>query len=304
MAGKVFISCGQRPPVEKKAAEAVAKLLKDDFGLTPYLSFKIQSLEDIMTITRELRSSDYFIFIDFLRHTKKTHDLPCSIFSHQELALAHHLGFKDMIALQQKGVPFEGFLKYVLSNPEQFVDEKDLIKRVKRLVEERGWSASYSRNLIVEELGFTPLLQYRDHTGTYLERVWQVRIENKRPDTAAIGAVCILDFIKTADGNEIPSPDRSYLKWAGQSGYERTILPLDFGNIDLFSIHADKAGLFLHSSWDAPRDPIIKEDGDYQLFFKLFSQGFPLVEFAVKIELRWSRPSPSDWNFKSTASLV
>lgn len=304
MPGKVFISCGQRPPDERRIAEAVSKLLKNEFGLTPYLAFRIQSLDDIMTISKELSSSDYYLFIDFLRDPKRPQDLPCSLFTHQELALAYHLGFQGIIALQQNDAPLEGFLRYVLSNPEPFNDENDLLDKVRRLISERGWTHDYSRNLVVRKVGFSDPIHYRDHTGAFLERVWQVRVENRRPDVAALGTVCILDHVQTVEGAAIEATDRSYLKWAGQSGYERTILPKDFGDIDLFAIHAEKPGLFLHSLRDTPREPILTDGGDYELFFKLFSQGFPLVEFSVKLKLRRTEPSPSEWDQEPTATLV
>lgn len=305
MAGKVFISCGQKTDDEKRIAKTISKILKEELGFTPWLAFRIQSLKDIMTITKELRSSDYFLFIDFLRYPKDNKDLPVSLFTHQELALAHHVGFQEMIALQQKGVPQQGFLRYLLSNPESFDNENDLLKKIRQLVKDRKWSPDYSRNLVVRELGFTDTIGYKDHTGVFLERVLQIRVENKRSDVAAIGTVCILDYIQTADGTRIESPDRSYLKWAGQAGYERTILPKDFGDIDLFSIHGNKPGLFLHSLKDTPREPILTDDGDYELFFKLFSPDFSLIEFSVKIKLKWTPKRVIEkWTFKSSASLV
>ena len=218
--------------------------------------------------------------------------------------MAHHLGFQGIVALKQSGAPLEGFLRYVLSNPEPFDDEKDLLDKVRRLVREREWSPDYSRNLVVRELGFSELIQYRDHTGASIERVWQVRVENRRPDVAAVGTVCILDHIQKLNGARIEPVDRSYLKWAGQAGYEQTILPEDFGDIDVFAIHDDKPGIFLHSLRDTtPREPIVVDDGDYELFFKLFSQGFPLVEFSVKVELHWAPLRHVEWSNKSTASL-
>ncbi|MCX5638302.1 MAG: hypothetical protein NTX52_11515 [Planctomycetota bacterium] len=304
MAGKVFISCGQRAEEEKGIAKKVRKLLQDEFGLTTYLSFRIQSLKDIMTITKELSSSDYYLFIDFLRESNRAEDLPCSLFTHQELALAHHLGFDRIIALQQKDAPREGFLRYVLSNPESFNDENDLLDKVRALVRERDGKPEYSRNLVVTELHLLDPIYYADHTGSFFERVWQVKVENRRPDIAAVGSVCILDYILTENGNLIVPFDRSYLKWAGQSGYERTILPKDFACIDVFAIHADRPGLFLHSLRDTPRKPILQNDGNYKLSFKLFSQGFPLLEFCIRIELRWRPPNTASWPQESTATLV
>ena len=303
MTGKVFVSCGQRPPDERRIALAVKDLLEREFGLTIYLAFKVQSLDDIMTITNELRSSDYYLFIDFIRRPDLPHDLPVSLFTHQELSLAYHLGFRDIIAFQQKGAPLEGFVRYVLSNPETFADQHDLLDKLRVLVSEKGWSKAFSRNLVVEEVGFTPPIQYRDHTGAFLEYVWQVRVCNRRPDSAAVGTVCILNYIRTPNRRKLESPDRSYLKWAGQAGYERTILPDDFGDIDLFSLHADRPGVFLHSLRDTPREPILTDDGEYELFYKLFSQGFPLVEFSVKLDLKWTQLTVAQWDNRSRALL-
>jgi len=271
MAGKVFISCGQRPPDEQKVATKIAEILSDEFDLSTYLAFKIQSLDDIMTITQELRSSDYYLFIDFVRKPDNPQDLEISLFTHQELALAHHLGFQNIIAFQEKGAPLEGFIRYVLSNPDYFDGKDDLYKKIRSHVKAKEWSPDYSRNLTIEQLGFTELMQYRDHTGVFTEKTWQVRVFNKRPEDAARNTVCILDDIKTIDDQKIDPFDRSYLKWAGQAGYERTILPEDFGDIDLFSLHTDSPGIFLYSLRDTSRTPIIQNNGTYDLNFKLFS---------------------------------
>ena len=203
MAGKVFISCGQWPPREKSIAEKVASLLDKEFKLNPYLSFRIQTLEDVMTITDELSSSDYFLFIDFLREaeTEKI-QLPISLYSHQELALARHLGFKNnIIALKEKGTPNEGFIKYVLSNPEEFDSEEDLLGKIRSLIKERGWDPDYSRNLVVSGLSPTYPWEYRDHIMCTFECVWQIKVNNRRPDVASIGTVCVLDCIKDKEGN-------------------------------------------------------------------------------------------------------
>ena len=306
MPGKVFISCGQRPPDETRIATTIKSILKNDFGLDSYLAFKIQSLNDVMIITNELRSSDYYLFIDFVRRPTHAYDLPVSLFTHQELALAHHIGFSDIIALQQDNAPMDGFLRYVLSNPEHFSDEADLYAKVRSLVASRSWSRAFSRNLVLINLGFQQNpFYYTDHSGSFLVCAYQVRVMNKRPDTAATGTVCILDYyIRMSDGTRFNSPDRSYLKWAGQAGYERTILPNDFGDIDILSVHADRPGVFLHSLRDTPRDPIIDANSVYRLHFKLYSRDFQLTEFVVEVDLRWTAPTPPNWSNPSTAKLL
>jgi hypothetical protein len=188
-----------------------------------------------------------------------------------------------MIALQQKGAPLEGFLKYVLGNPECFDGDDDLVEKIRGLVRARGWSRTYSRNLVVTGLKmFGPIL-YQDHTGPNTMKVWNAVIENRRPDVAAVRTVCILDEIESG-GHLSPSPDRSYLKWSGQATYENTLLPEDSGEVTLCCIHQNERGLFLVSTRDVvPRSPVILDNGPHLLRFKVFSEGFPLLEFAVQL---------------------
>ena len=304
MVGRVFISCGQRPP-ERDTADKIAQMLKRKFGLDYYLAFKVQGLNDIMKITEELKSSDYYLFVDFLR--RNGDGLPCSLFTHQELALAHHVGFKDIIALQEEGLKPEGFLKYVQANPEHFKNEDELLNKIEQLVEERKWSKDFSRNLVLESVRFFDLpITYADQTGQHLELEWQARIGNRRPDVAAVNSLCILDSIKPQDGSEQPSQDRSCLKWAGGlQAYQKTILPLDHGIIDVLSVHADEQGLFLHSQSDLrPRTPIAVEEGEYILKYKVYSEGFPLLPFSIRINYRRTTPGLTQWENRTTVEVV
>ncbi len=282
MVGKVFISCGQREG-EREIAEKVKGLLKEKFALESYLAFKVQGLDDIMKITEELKASDYYLFIDFKRAGKQ--DLACSLFTHQELALAHHVGFRDIIALQEEGMPLEGFLRYVLSNPEHFETEEELLQKIEQLVRDKGWNKDYSRNLVIAEVKkYSPVVTYTDQTGAFTEFIWHAKVVNKRPDIAAVNAVCILDSITGPNGIELKSKDRSYLKWAQHTqSYMITILPQDFGVIDIFSVRASPSGVFLHSALDSQREAIILTEGLYKLKYKLFSSGFPLLPFIVEV---------------------
>jgi hypothetical protein len=160
LTGKVFISCGMASPEETDAALKVSELLRSaPFNLTPYVAIKVQSTDDIMTIIKELRLSDYYLFIDFKRE---------SMFTHQEFALAHHLQFgSNIIALRENGAPEpRGFLRYVLSNPEWFSTTDELLKKVQTLVSAKGWTPNYSRSLVVSPR-LTPSggIPYGDHTG-------------------------------------------------------------------------------------------------------------------------------------------
>jgi hypothetical protein len=301
LVGYVFISCGQRP-AERETAKKIQALLKDKFSLESYLAFQVQGLNDIMKITEELKASDYYLFIDFLRKD----GLPISLFTHQELALAHHVGFRDIITLQQNGLPLEGFLRYVQSNPEHFNEETDLLEKVEQLVRDKGWNKTFSRNLVVQSVEkLSNPITYVDHTGQSTEFVWHVKIVNRRPDITAVNAVCILDSITYPDGSEQASQDRSYLKWAGHAqGYSHTILPEDFGTVDVFSIKGGAQGLFLHSALDARRVPILLAEGVYRLNYKLFSEGFPLLKFTIEVDYKLHQGDGGFWTNETEARLV
>jgi hypothetical protein len=304
MVGRVFISCGQRPGREKETANKIGILLKEKFSLESYIAINVQSLNDIMKITQELRTADYYLFIDFLRRDKG--DIPFSLFTHQELALAHNLGFNEMIAFKEEGAPIEGFLRYVQSNPEPFSSEADLLEKIEVLVRERKWNKDYSRNLVLENIS-APIgpFVYADHTGQSLEYVWHAKIRNRRPDAAAVNTVCILDSIEHKGKTE-SSSDRSNIKWARQIGYQRTIFPEDYGLIDIFALRSDREGIFLHSALDsAPRQPILTGDGKYRLNFKVFSESFPLLPFAVNIDYHYSTLNvPMKWENLTNVSMA
>ena len=305
MAARVFIRCGQRG-AEKETALKISSLLRDRFGLDSYLAFRIQSLDDVMIITEQLRRADYYLFIDFYREAQGTDDLACSLFTHQELAVAHNLGYRDIVALRDHRVQLEGFVKHVLSNPATFSSEEQLLQKLGTLVEERGWSPHFSRNLVVSGLHISqpdPCL-YNDHTGTFSLRTWSVRIENHRPDVAATRTICILDEID--DGvRTLPSADRSFLKWSGfLQGYDTTLLPDDFGIVNLLSVRKEARGIFLMSQMDVvPRRPAVEDDGNYLLHFKVFSEKFPLLKFGVRFHLHRSKSSVCNWD-DSSGELV
>jgi hypothetical protein len=302
MSGKVFISCGQRGEREKKIADAVYKLIKSKLKFNCFFAPEdVEGVNDVDQIIEELRSSDYYLFIDFHRKDK---EIPISLFSHQEFALAHHLGYKNLIVFCEKDMPpSEGVLKYVVHEPETFENEEELLIKIKGEIDKRGWTKSYSRNLVVTAITREGPIQYGDHIGCQWEYIWHAWVENRRPDVAAVNAVCVLDSLEFPNGEKRACYDRSYLKWAlqmaGQIGYQKTILPEDSGKIDIFALHADEPGIYLHSAIDfyriergvKKRIPIIEANGKYTLYYKVFSEGFPLLRFAVQVNYQYSSPT-------------
>ncbi|MGA2326538.1 MAG: hypothetical protein ABSH05_09655 [Bryobacteraceae bacterium] len=281
---KVFISCGQRKKAERDTAEATRKLLSQELGLDCYVATETQSLNSVLNIFNELEASDYYVFIDFLRQGCK----PFSLFTHQELAVACRSRFLDheIIVLQQKGLKSDGVLKYMQSNPAKFKNSQEVVGMVRHLAREKKWNSGYSTHLRVELVAASDWVPYMDHRGTACERIRKARIQNRRGDVAAERATCVLHWLVTPKGQEL-SEDRTCLKWATQVwGYDRTIPPYDWAEVDLFAERYHTPGVFLHSQWDVgERKPIAEAPGAYELHYRLYAQGFPLCRFKVSVEL-------------------
>ncbi|MCK4391783.1 hypothetical protein KAX17_02655 [Candidatus Bipolaricaulota bacterium] len=280
----VFLSCGQREG-EKLLAHKIQTMIESDLKFERcYNADSVQGFDDVMSITERLAESDYFLFIDF----KREGPIPVSVFTHQEFALARAWGIENMLAFIEEGLdPREnGMLAYVLAHPTKFKRE-ELVAMVKRQIKAKGWRDDYSRSLVATKLDAKDdILRYADHTGQSSEKIWQIVIENRRSNRAAVNVVAILDTIERVGcGTRQKSPDRSHLKWVEQyCGYMHTILPQDFGLIDAFAIRVGETGVFLHSQWDfRPRNPIITEPGKYLLTYKIYAEHFPILAASVRL---------------------
>ncbi len=190
MPGRIFISCGQATQSERKVAYDISKWL-DSVGYDPYIAIETQSIQDVNSgIIGNLKSADYYIFIDFRR--EKICNCPQkeyrgSLFTNQELAIAYFLGFDRALFIQQSKIRLEGIAKYILGNAKRFDDIDEVIEIVKQEFGQRKWSPDYSRHLVPNQVNIlsTPL-QYRDHTGTYNQYICHVEVENRRRDFRSI----------------------------------------------------------------------------------------------------------------------
>lgn len=292
MAGKVFISCGQATQEERKAANDIATWLKTQ-GFTAYVAIEAQSILDINAgIIGELKSSDYYLFINF-RHEKVS---GCdnefyrgSLFTNQELAIAYALEFDKMLLINQKGTRREGMFAYIGSNTPEFNSLDETLPVIKTAVQKAKWNPSYSRNLVVSNPHWSKSnIFYRDHTGERNIKALYIEVCNKRSDVGAIDTVTRLSFITDQYGKENPSPDRSHLKCAGFPGYSQTIWPNSKVTFDLLALDINnQSQVFLSSAMDVrPRQPIITQKGRYVLKYEVFSQGFPPVQFLIELNLK------------------
>ena len=212
-----------------------------------------------MSITDHLSKADYYLFIDF----KRDGNLPVSVFTHQEFALARAWGITDMIAFQEEGLISHGMLSYVLAHPLRFTRDK-LLSLVRDEVSKR-WDRTFSRNLLVSEVRASDtLICFTDHTGNSLERVWFLHVRNRRKDRPAFNTVAILHSITNESTGEQSRPD-SLLPQVGEadglpqnhfSGRRSALRRFRYS-----AIRVNQQGVFLHSAADVIRQPIIPGPG-------------------------------------------
>jgi hypothetical protein len=313
MNSKVFLSCGQRPG-EKEVALKVGKLLENR-GFEVYIAIDVQTILEINAdIIRELKDSDYYLFINFVREPIDGGHRG-SLFSNQELAIAYALGFERILVINQDGIRPEGMLAYIGVNSEFFHDFIDCCDVVERALDRSRWTNDYSRRLRADTLRFSnEIIAYGGLAGRFL----YLDIRNNRPDIAALEATAKLTEYSSADPQAWQrSRFRSPLKATGRPGFSHTIFPKSHEAFDLLCVGSfsrpdlqwrvpalsgalvpsptayEEPGVFLNSALDvvgSQRLPVAL--GVWLLRYQFFAIGFPVLQVCIELTLpNWSEPS-------------
>lgn len=147
MEARVFVSCGQRKNLgEDILVENAANQLRI-MGFYPVVISNSQSAEALKeVIFRELQSSDYFLFIDFNREEEA--ELPISLFSHQELAIAAYLDM-PIIGFREDGLTYPvGMTGLWQANYKTF-ERSRLLDAVQEEVKKR-WTPEHKNRIIID----------------------------------------------------------------------------------------------------------------------------------------------------------
>lgn len=291
MPAKVFISCGQGSAEERE----VARQLHDWFrsqGYHPYVAIEVQSILDLNAgIIGELKTSDYYLFINFRREVVTTTfgNQFCrgSLYTNQELAIAYALGVDHMLLVNQKHSEKGGVFEFIVTNIPEFDEYTDVLPLVQNAVRKARWRCDYTRQLAAASLRLAEPVRYLGDSMPRDVRTLHVDVQNKRPDLGAVGCVARLVRFGLHGTPLTPSPDRSLLKVSGLPGYQQTIWPMSHGAFDLFGILVEtERHVFLNSELDVhPRTEIIDTPGNYHFEYEVFSQGFPPLNINVLVKL-------------------
>lgn len=232
---KVFISCGQR---ENTREVAIAKRISDalsNMGYDPFLAKEVQNLGALTGIIyKELETSEYFLFVDFKREKIIDDDelikYRGSLFSHQELSIASYLE-KECLVFREKGVALEGVQRFIISNPQEFVSEEELIRKIKNAVKV-NWHTGWKNTLEITMAD--PLYQDALMIGVKKNSRWyHVAVKNNHYIKHAKNCFAFITNIHC--GPEKHQRLRNAeLHWAGYEMPAMTILPKDTREIDIF----------------------------------------------------------------------
>ena len=259
-------------------------------GYGTYVATHVQTLQELNSqIIDALKSSDYFLFINLPRETvgHKKGDRPRrgSVYSNQELAVAHAFGFDHMILVNHKDVRKEGVYSFLVVNTPEFESLDEVLSIVKEAVKISRWENTFSRHLQLGNLRLDGSVLYGDHTGTKNLRIAHIDVSNGRPDIAASDCAAQFVSIVRSGSSSQSSPDQSRLKATGRQGYSQFIWPKSTGSFDLFGIETNSYPItYLLSEADIfPRPPIISAHDTYILAYAIYADRFPEVTFRVEL---------------------
>lgn len=269
---QVFVSCGQHDAEERAAAHAIHEQLRAA-GFEVYVAVAAQSIEDVNSgIIRQLKRSDYYVFIDFVRESVGDSSRG-SLFTNQELAIAYVLGFERVLFFQHPDVKREGLLRYMGSNATGFTNAGQLAGLVLDAFITREWTPAYPRHLAATRLRWGRPYSYGELLGYFL----YVDIENRRADVPAFETVARLLSIETDEGL-VPSHIRSPLKVTGAPAFEQTIWPADHGAFDALAPDmSDPTHARLNSALDVyPVPTLLQGPGTCRLHYAALARDFPI----------------------------
>ena len=309
---RVFISCGQRKKANLKKiskenvnmmtpefqiAQQISKELKK-LGFKPYIALEQQELEGVKeAIFKELRNSEYFLFIDFKREqlcAEGTLEFVWngvyrgSLFSHQELAIATFQGL-EVLAFQEEGVKKDdGVLKFIQANCKTFSDRKKLPSLVAAEVQKK-WKPNWRNELALNRLDRD--FQDAENRGV-LGRYYHIRVLNNHKNRIARNCIGYIEHYRNLETGETRDFELVELKWKGVTTQAISIPPKKYRFLDAFHIEHDWSyhvwlGLNPHivDSSSLMQEYRVNGLGNHELYYVVFSEDFSPARAKFRLHL-------------------
>ncbi len=279
---KVFVSCGQKDDEERVIAREIERLLVDKLHYDAYVAVEQHSLLGLReNIFEHLRTSEYFLFVDFCREeVSSAGDERCrgSLFCHQELALASFLELDALCFREGGALKLDGMMQAIQANPVEFSNRAVLVDLIRKsILAAPQWKPNWKNVLRMERdpAEYTDAQVGARGTG----RFFHVRVANLNRWRPALGCYVYLDRIRRLpDGDDIPLRIVE-TKWAGYVEPTAVIRPAMDRQFDAVWIPHQASlvpqfSLFTDSGAYAPR---FEGPGDFELTYVVSSENFPAV---------------------------
>jgi len=299
---RIFISCGQTKDSDELATAKKIRERLYDLGFDPYIAVEEQTLSGLKeNIFRQLRDSEYFVFVDFARERLVPRGRRLiwapglqqrgSLFSHQELAVASFLDL-PLLAFQEKGVKHDdGILRFLQANATQFGDRSLLPNLIAEEINRRGWNPRSRSELVLER---NDVKEYADHKVQTLDgieprRFYYIKVHNLHHRKTATNCYAYLEKALKLSDPPVELPFNSVeLKWSGYTLPNGHILPDASRPFDAFALlHRlpTDLGLVTFSDSLAFGHVPINAAGDYELHYAIVSDNFPIARGAFVLSL-------------------
>lgn len=290
---KVFISCGQSKPREKSIGNSVAKILNES-GFEAYFAERVTSLTALTEhIFENLRSSEYFISIDFKRDLlEKNGVFRGSLFVNQEIAIAAFLKIPG-IGFYEKGVKCEGVVRYQIYNPKEFEDGTQIIGFLKDEIKEWDLNSLNELSLNLKQSPNSKNVRVNDLQGNHIYSAdyWHLKITNRHNSKHAftcLGYVTKIIDLNSKEEKYIPSIE---LKWAGISAYSVNIMAGTSRDLDAFHIiHGPNKLVFSQRPDIDTSNPDyalpVLDPGKYSIEYTIVSNNFRVSSFTAILDFQ------------------
>jgi|SRR6516164_3054992 hypothetical protein len=291
---QIFISCGQSKNSDELSTAKEIAIRLDKLGYRPYVAVQEQVLLGVAeNIFEQLGKSEYFVFVDFKRE-RLNKTSPAihrgSLFSHQELAVAHHIGL-DVLALQERGVrKDDGLLGSLQLNAIEFSDRHLVAHVIASEIQKRHWSPHWKNALAVRR---NPASSSDAHDGRFnhrLGRYFFIDVTNRHYHKMATNCYALLENVVKLDPLTETPVKAIELKWSGYIFPWAHIPAEGSRSFDAFFILHDHPLQLRFNTFSDSTDfvPNINGQGSYELRYVVIADNFPPARCTVTLDLNSS----------------
>lgn len=278
---QVFISCGQFIKEEKKIGTAIVKYFEKR-GFEPYFAEEVHSpLGLTQNIYNNLRTSEYFVCINFNRMDSDFG----SLFVQQELAIASFQTL-PLIAFHKPGIKLKGVSKYLQVNSIEFNSINDIVKNLDKKT--KNWDPK-SKNQFSLAFGREDLNVEIYNQNRVFSNWYHIMVVNLSSLLNARNCYCFIESIYDLVAKKEIFGKNEYkneLVWAG-TGVVNVNIPSEAKkDIDaIYTIQGSGSWLFQEINTSTIYKYPQLTNGKYKIIYTLHSDNFPSTKIELKMEL-------------------